>query len=997
MSDYGTGGFLANPISPATLPAGRVGGREETQGSRAGLTWDRLLQYYSTCIEHEGTFEELLQRSASSRHYVFVRQAAEDLVSGISSDLPVDERVRALAQSAVEKGETLYYGYPTIMIQEELQNAGGKVQSRRKLGPLFLVEVALPSLGQPIPGQLPVKSDTPFLHPQVLSRFGFKEEQLLVLIETFPIEPHLGSHAGLRAYLAELAQELGIPLADELDPERLALVGEGEIDGFGLHNVAIVFRGRSSQYHQRLLSEIRQLRSRWDEAKHTAAGLLLGREPVPAPSVPRSPFPLTAPLAINESQESALSDAMHERLTVATGPPGTGKSQLVTNVVATAWMSRRSVLVASTNNQAVNVVCERAQGIWPGLVIRTGSREYRDSARERLTQLLNGEGPIPDLRPLLAGLERTRNRVFELRSHVQERSRIENRLVEVLLGRERLAAHLGWHLAALPRPLVGRGLRRRRRQGSRLVKARLLKEWRQRRFLRAVGLERTDLLPELLEFLHLEEEWRNLRKLESQSQPMDSMWRALIEAEAEFRSVSEEAVRTLARGSVRAGRNPVLRFAQVRSRWDDENALSAAFLGVLHHLPIWATTSLSVGATIPLQAGLFDLVVIDEASQCSIPTTIPLLFRAKRALIIGDPMQLAHISTLSKSEEDARLAASGLTRREVEENSLSFRRHSVYRALEGRAQTIHLLDEHYRSHPQIIRLSNRLFYGGRLTILTNPAHLQAFGKHAIAWRDVRGRATRPDSGSALNEQEATAVRDELVALLDRQSFRGSVGIVTPFSAQARIIERLVAAALPEKVRTERNLSIGTAHRFQGDERDVIIFSPVASDGLAESSLRWLLGTPNLFNVAITRARSYLLVVGNRRFCENSTGVLGELARYVSDTETESKVEETGRAGQLHSEAEARLYRALLDADLDVVAKAMVRGYECDFLVRGGNTAINLECDGRTHTDQLGRLRKQDRARDQLLASEGLKVVRVPAWRCLLEPASVAAEIAKSQR
>jgi len=69
---------------------------------------------------------------------------------------------------------------------------------------------------------------------------------------------------------------------------------------------------------------------------------------------------------MNESQQKALSDAMRKRLTVVTGPPGTGKSQLVTNVVATAWMTGESVLVMSTNNQAVNVVCERAQEICLG-------------------------------------------------------------------------------------------------------------------------------------------------------------------------------------------------------------------------------------------------------------------------------------------------------------------------------------------------------------------------------------------------------------------------------------------------------------------------------------------------------------------------------------------------------------------------------------------------------------------------------------------------------
>ena len=70
-------------------------------------------------------------------------------------------------------------------------------------------------------------------------------------------------------------------------------------------------------------------------------------------------------------------------------------------------------------------------------------------------------------------------------------------------------------------------------------------------------------------------------------------------------------------------------------------------------LPCWAVTSLSVRGRIPLNSGEFDLVVIDEASQCDIASALPLLYRAKRAVIIGDPQQLRHISRLSNQRDQA--------------------------------------------------------------------------------------------------------------------------------------------------------------------------------------------------------------------------------------------------------------------------------------------------------------------------------------------------------
>ena len=69
------------------------------------------------------------------------------------------------------------------------------------------------------------------------------------------------------------------------------------------------------------------------------------------------------------------------------------------------------------------------------------------------------------------------------------------------------------------------------------------------------------------------------------------------------------------------------------------------------YLQCWAVTSLSAKSRIPFEPGIFDYVIIDEASQCDIASIIPLLFRAKRAVIIGDPKQLQHISQLTSKQD----------------------------------------------------------------------------------------------------------------------------------------------------------------------------------------------------------------------------------------------------------------------------------------------------------------------------------------------------------
>jgi superfamily I DNA and/or RNA helicase len=100
----------------------------------------------------------------------------------------------------------------------------------------------------------------------------------------------------------------------------------------------------------------------------------------------------------------------------------------------------------------------------------------------------------------------------------------------------------------------------------------------------------------------------------------------------------------------------------------------------------------------------------------------------------------------------------------------------------------------------------------------------------VIWRDVRGKTVRPNNGGAQNAREASAVLEVLHDLLVVRNFQGTVGVVTPFRAQAQLMQELLAQH-PElaNLGPRAELLADTVHRFQGDERDVMIFSPVISE------------------------------------------------------------------------------------------------------------------------------------------------------------------------
>ncbi|MFF7406588.1 DEAD/DEAH box helicase [Streptomyces murinus] len=387
----------------------------------------------------------------------------------------------------------------------------------------------------------------------------------------------------------------------------------------------------------------------------------------------------------------------------------------------------------------------------------------------------------------------------------------------------------------------------------------------------------------------------------------------------------------------------------------------------------WAVTSLSA-RRFPLGPALFDLVVIDEASQCAIPHVLPLLFRARRALVIGDPMQLTHITKISPHREALIRRGNGLRSEWLEKHHLAYRRHSAFHAAERSAGGTLLLDEHFRCHPHIAAISNDLFYDGGLTVLTDTRGRPALPRPAVIWTDVPGRATRPSlGGSWVNEDEIRKAHDSVNYLLEQLPPEATVGVVTPFAPQAEALRRRL------RPYDEERLRIGTVHTFQGGERDVMVFTLVAGDGMHPGAVEWVGGQLNLWNVAVTRARSHLIVVGDKERWRKRGGVAAALLETA---------ERDGVPPRDSSEDALlkRLYQVLSrEAGATVTLGETVHGHPADALVRGvgGTTprAVLLDRGVEEGADAARHLRLMLHRRNLLGSGDGeAEAARWPAWR-----------------
>ena len=399
--------------------------------------------------------------------------------------------------------------------------------------------------------------------------------------------------------------------------------------------------------------------------------------------------------------------------------------------------------------------------------------------------------------------------------------------------------------------------------------------------------------------------------------------------------------------------------------------------GVARAFPAIAVTNLSIRRAVPLRREAIALVVIDEASQCDIASALPMLYRGKRALVIGDPNQLTHIANLHPSEDARLLKSNEMT---TDDRRFSYIANSLFglaRTTVGSGSRFIPLVEHYRSKGEIIGFSNREFYQSRLAVRTNYQKLTSSNSiHPVRWHNVAGDTVRPPNGSAYNDSEAREVVAVLKHIIEKTGTRDpypTLGVVTPFREQANRIRSLV----DNRIRTEHlnrlDFFVDTAHRYQGDEKDIMIFSPVISKDAPEASLRFLENTSNLFNVAITRARAELHIVGDKVACANSG--IPYLSRFVSYVEQLNGARTENNAMDLfESPWERVFFDALNEVGITSIPQHRFDQYKLDLAIP--DAMIDIEIDGEYwHRNLDGSRVLSDLKRDTHLFSRGWRIKR----------------------
>ena len=253
---------------------------------------------------------------------------------------------------------------------------------------------------------------------------------------------------------------------------------------------------------------------------------------------------------------------------------------------------------------------------------------------------------------------------------------------------------------------------------------------------------------------------------------------------------------------------------------------------------------------------------MDEASQCNVAVSLVPIIRGENLLLVGDPQQLQPVILVDRKDNEILRKRYGVAPEyDYIENSI----YKTYLACDPVSDEI-LLRSHYRCHPKIIGFNNKKYYNNRLHIKTYDTN-----PHPLTFVDVR------ESQSSI-KNTAPGEAAEILHYVEQNPGK-KIGIITPFVNQKTLInDELNNAGI-------QNAYCGTVHAFQGDEKDIILFSLGISDSTKNKTYGWLKNNRELINVATSRAREKLVVFGSgenlrRLHAASDEDDLYELIEYI---------------------------------------------------------------------------------------------------------------------
>lgn len=565
------------------------------------------------------------------------------------------------------------------------------------------------------------------------------------------------------------------------------------------------------------------------------------------------------PFGFNLSQKAAVENAFSHNISIIEGPPGTGKTQTILNIIANAVVNGKTVAVVSNNNSATSNVIEKLEkNKLSFFAAFLGNRDNKDKFIELQSEeypSFNGWSlPTIEINDLSESLEEQK----ELLCDMNESRNLEAQKTNELDGLKTEYQYFKDYFDGLDTPeiKIKKLFGFDSKHISELIIYLETKQENKPLFsiLDKVILFFTYGIYDLKMYtISIEKIIDNLRLIYYKNR-IEEIETTIQNLQAQLKSYSfETKTDEYQKDSMDLFRAKLfLRYSRGKRQlftkddfWKNTDSFMAEYpvvLSTTHSLRNCTNTSY-----------LYDYLIIDEASQVDIVTGALALSCAKNVIIVGDDKQLPNVvPEIIKTATDSIFDTYKL--KEAYKYASNSLLSSCIKVFNDAPRT--LLKEHYRCHPKIIDFCNKKFYNNQLIILNKNK-----GKEPLCvYKTAEGNHSRDH----YNQRQIDVIINEIFTQKKIGMGLESVGIITPYVNQKDHLNSIIK---------NDNIEIDTVHKFQGREKDVIIISTV-DDDINEFS-----DNPNLLNVAISRAISKLiLVVPNKYSKENSN--MGDLIKYI---------------------------------------------------------------------------------------------------------------------
>jgi very-short-patch-repair endonuclease/KaiC/GvpD/RAD55 family RecA-like ATPase len=906
-----------------------------------------VVAFWRDCIKSEGALDQAFGINKSSfgltartrailfegnkDPFIFAERGFEYIVN--------TDRGHELANRAKLKGDEVYFGYPLLMFYDDRLK-------KQSVAPLFVIHLEIDEHdGKPI---LTRAESSPTLGSCAFEKLGLKQEEIVALNTEISAVFDSNRTSKLETVLAIIKRETELSFAEDIDPASLSTATTIKPHaGTTLYNKAVLFASETSVYNLHLLNDLEQLAQRSD-LQNTALKYINS-------TTTNSYSALTPilPFAFDEYQLRAIQHILGSENTVVTGPPGTGKSQFIANLIINLFHQRKKVLFVSHTGEAVRVVNERVNKEFSNLMMQTGKKEIRQDLGRRLNEMVeqyNAQPVDAEASVDMPDLAKNWTDITNETAYVQETNELNKHMESILREQQRLARTNGF-----------------------IAK------------VRAYFVQ------------------RKLQKLTNRLQARRSTYETLEYVE-QLKAQHTELSRSYVRGTYLASiignglygklsayvdsvQNKKFNFG--RSEDPSVKYIDAA----LSSMNVWSCTLKSLAATFPLRPNLFDYVIFDEASQIDLPSAAPALYRAKNVVVVGDENQLNHIAKINPELEQELARKYEITEHDFYPALVSYANASLFNsAKKALAEPEQELKNHYRSNALIANLFSGVFYGGKLKIHEPDAVLPSNMKSGVHWIDIQGTAQKHKAGSRYNPEEAAAVVKLVGRLLPMANKHGlTIGITTPYSRQRKNIAEAVENAFGSDAL--KNVRILTVHQFQGSEVDMLIFSTVLARKGDGSSDYWYARNKQILNVAISRAKHLLLIVGDLDFALHSKCKLKDIAERCKELSATASTKEPNRPMNVFEKQLLALLKKAKLTNYQIEPQYVVDNrFTLDFALLSEESKVAIELDGRQHEIIGGLTVFEDGQRDRYLRKNGWRVLRVTASELVGNPDGTLARI-----